>query len=67
LAFERTWLDNRPAAVAARELNLPVDAVYVAKSRVLKRLREEVLLLAEDIQQRVPRSQEENETPDKLG
>jgi RNA polymerase sigma-70 factor (ECF subfamily) len=55
-AFERTWLDNRPAADAAGELGLPVAAVYVAKSRVLKRLRDEVLHLAEDLPQLVPLS-----------
>jgi RNA polymerase sigma-70 factor (ECF subfamily) len=47
--FERVWLEQRPAPEAAGELNVPVEAVYLAKSRVLKRLREEVLLLAEDI------------------
>jgi RNA polymerase sigma factor (sigma-70 family) len=55
-SFERCWLDNRPAADVARELGLPIDAVYVAKSRVLKRLREEVLALAEDFPQYVPLS-----------
>jgi RNA polymerase sigma-70 factor (ECF subfamily) len=46
--FERVWLEDRPPAEAAREAELPVEAVYAAKSRVLRRLREEVLLLAED-------------------
>jgi hypothetical protein len=32
-------------------LSLPIDVVYKAKSRVLKRLREEVLVLAEDVPQ----------------
>jgi RNA polymerase sigma-70 factor (ECF subfamily) len=50
-AFELEWLENRPAAEVARTLDLPVTAVYVAKSRVLKRLRDEVLLLAEDVPQ----------------
>jgi RNA polymerase sigma-70 factor (ECF subfamily) len=53
-AFERVWLDNRPAAEAARELDVPIAAIYVAKSRVLKQLREEILLLAEDVPQFVP-------------
>lgn len=53
-AFELTWQENRPAGEAARETGLAVDAVYAAKSRVLKRLREEVLLLAEDVPQFVP-------------
>lgn len=48
-AFERVWRDNLPALEASRELAVPIDAVYVAKSRVLKRLREEILLLAEDL------------------
>jgi RNA polymerase sigma-70 factor (ECF subfamily) len=50
-AFELTWLENRPAADTAREAGLPIGAVYVAKSRVLKRLRDEILLLAEDLPQ----------------
>jgi RNA polymerase sigma-70 factor (ECF subfamily) len=47
-AFELVWLDDRTAAEAARELDVPIGAIYVAKSRVLKRLREEVIHLAED-------------------
>jgi RNA polymerase sigma-70 factor (ECF subfamily) len=52
--FERVWLDGASAADAARELGVPVEAAYVAKSRVLKRLEEEVLALAEDIPHLVP-------------
>jgi len=48
-AFEMTWLEDRPAPEVARALDMAVSAVYVAKSRVLARLREEVLTLAEDI------------------
>jgi RNA polymerase sigma factor (sigma-70 family) len=48
-AFESVWVENRPAAEVARELGLGVAAVYVAKSRVLKRLHDEILMLAEDI------------------
>ncbi|HLJ97009.1 MAG TPA: sigma-70 family RNA polymerase sigma factor [Gemmataceae bacterium] len=55
-AFERVWIENRPAAEAAGELGLPIDAIYLAKSRVLKRLREEIVLLAEDLPQFVPLS-----------
>ncbi len=33
---------GRPAAEVARELGLSVDAVYMARSRVLRRLREEL-------------------------
>lgn len=53
-AFALTWLDGRPAAEAAREVGVPIDAVYVAKSRVLRRLREEVVVLAEDLPLYVP-------------
>ena len=45
---ERTWrafwaaaVDGRPAAEVAAELGMSPGAVYIAKSRVLKRLREE--------------------------
>ena len=48
-AFEMVWLERKPATDAARELGVPLDVVYVSKSRVLKRLREEVLALAEDL------------------
>jgi RNA polymerase sigma-70 factor (ECF subfamily) len=48
-AFERAWLDDRPAAEVAREVGIPVERVYLAKSRVLKQLREEVLVLAENL------------------
>jgi RNA polymerase sigma factor (sigma-70 family) len=46
--FLGSWVDGKPAARLAEELRVPVEAVYVAKSRVLKRLREEVANLAED-------------------
>jgi RNA polymerase sigma factor (sigma-70 family) len=41
-AFERVWIDNRPAAETAQELSLQIGQVYLAKSRVLKRLSVEV-------------------------
>ena len=53
-AFELTWLENRTPQDAARELGCRVHAIYVAKSRVLGRLREEVAALAEDIPALVP-------------
>jgi RNA polymerase sigma-70 factor (ECF subfamily) len=53
-AFQRVWLDVQPAAEVARLLNLPVANVYAAKSRVLKRLRQEILLVAEDALLPVP-------------
>jgi RNA polymerase sigma factor (sigma-70 family) len=48
-AFELAWVEGRPAAEAAHILGVPVDSVYVAKSRVLKRLREDVIALADDL------------------
>jgi RNA polymerase sigma-70 factor (ECF subfamily) len=52
--FELTWLDGRPAAEAAERAGLSLPAVYAAKHRVLKRLEEEVLHLAEDLPRFVP-------------
>ena len=48
-AFERIWLDDCPAAETAAALGLTIDAVYAAKSRVLKRLREEAVAMADDL------------------
>lgn len=53
-AFCRTWLDHRPAPEVAAELGITPATVYVAKSRGLQRLREELLALAEDMPQFVP-------------
>lgn len=47
-AFEEVWMQNRPAASVAEGLGRPLDWVYVAKSRVLKRVWEEVQDLADD-------------------
>jgi RNA polymerase sigma-70 factor (ECF subfamily) len=47
-AFASAWLEDRSAAETARALSMSLEAVYVAKSRVLKRLEQEVLELAED-------------------
>lgn len=52
--FEQTWLAGQSAAEAAAQAGLSVQAAYVAKHRVLKRLQEEVLHLAEDLPQCVP-------------
>lgn len=41
-AFRLTALVGRPAQEVAVELNLSINAVYIARSRVLHRLREEV-------------------------
>jgi RNA polymerase sigma-70 factor (ECF subfamily) len=40
-AFQRLTLDDAPGAVVAEELGMSVGAVYVAKSRVLQRIRRE--------------------------
>jgi len=48
-AFASVWLENRTAAETASALCVSLEAVYVAKSKVLKRLEQEVLELAEDI------------------
>lgn len=40
-AFRRLVLDEAPGAVVARELGVSVGAVYVARSRVLQRIRQE--------------------------
>jgi RNA polymerase sigma-70 factor (ECF subfamily) len=47
-AFERVWLEHRPAAEVAREFGQPIDWVYTAKSRALKQLWQEVQELADD-------------------
>jgi len=47
--FERIWLEDHPASEVGCDAGMTIDAVYVAKSRVLKRLREEVIALAEDL------------------
>jgi hypothetical protein len=49
-----TWIENRSPQHAAREVGCRVHAVYVSKSRVLGRLREEVASIAEDIPALVP-------------
>ncbi|MFI5456237.1 MAG: RNA polymerase sigma factor [Isosphaerales bacterium] len=47
-AFECVWIENRSAAEAAEQLSLRIEQVYIAKSRVLKRLSEEVHEIVED-------------------
>jgi RNA polymerase sigma-70 factor (ECF subfamily) len=53
-AFEYVWEEHGSALEAATNFRMPVDQVYAAKSRVLKRLRAELLLLAEDMPRCVP-------------
>jgi RNA polymerase sigma factor (sigma-70 family) len=48
-AFERIWGRDHPAPEVSRDLGMTIDAVYAAKSRVLRRLRDEVLALADDL------------------
>jgi RNA polymerase sigma factor (sigma-70 family) len=47
-AFERVWLENRSALETALELSQQIDFVYYAKSRVLKRVKEEVQEIVAD-------------------
>ena len=53
---ERTWrmfwltvVEDRPAEDVSRELGVTINAVYLAKSRVLRRLRNEFADLIEDL------------------
>jgi RNA polymerase sigma-70 factor (ECF subfamily) len=47
-AFERQIRDGHPAAAVAAELGLSVNAVLIAKSRILKRLRERAAGLVDE-------------------
>lgn len=47
-AFELVWLQDRSPEEVARATGQTADWVHMVKSRVLKRLREEILELAED-------------------
>ena len=47
-SFEGTWLKNQKAADIALSLSIPIQNVYVNKSRVLRRLEEEIKMLAHD-------------------
>ena len=53
-AFEGVWLHDRASSEVACDLALSIGAVYLAKSRVLKRLRKELMILAEDVPHYVP-------------
>jgi len=48
-AFERTWIGGDDPRSVASEVGLAIDQVYAAKSRVLKHLRAQILLLAGDL------------------
>jgi RNA polymerase sigma-70 factor (ECF subfamily) len=47
-AFWKTGVEDRPVAAVAEELGLSVGAVYIARSRVLGRLRERATQLTSD-------------------
>lgn len=47
--FQLTWQEKVPPAEVARQFDLSVHAVYVNKSRVLKRLEHEIRNLADDL------------------
>jgi RNA polymerase sigma factor (sigma-70 family) len=46
--FYETWMRQSPAEQVALQFNLPIHTVYVNKSRVLKHLEAEALILADD-------------------
>ena len=48
-AFEATWIRHESPVAVASKLGIAIHVVYVNKSRVLKRLKTEVMALAEDI------------------
>ena len=52
-AFWATAVDDRPAAAVAAELGMTVGAVYVARSRVLARLRGRIQQLGDDTADRI--------------
>ena len=47
-AFWKTAVEDKPATDVANELAISVGAVYIAKSRVLARLRDEIKLVEDD-------------------
>jgi RNA polymerase sigma-70 factor (ECF subfamily) len=54
-AFRAVWIETQSPTQAAAELGISVEKTYVAKSRVLKRLQAELLVLCEDIPLFVPK------------
>lgn len=46
--FERTWLQSQKASQVSEELQIPLEIIYNARSRVLKQLEAEIVLMAED-------------------
>jgi RNA polymerase sigma-70 factor (ECF subfamily) len=53
-AFEMVWIENKPVMEAAETVGMTPSSIYVSKWRVLKRLREEILLLADDVPHLAP-------------
>ncbi len=47
--FEQLWFEDKQPAEVASFFKINMGSVYVAKSRVLKRLRAEVLMLSDDL------------------
>lgn len=47
-AFQRYAIDNEPPALVAQELSMSLNSVLLAKSRVLRRMREEAAGLIDD-------------------
>ncbi len=47
-AFSRTWIDNIPASQVSQELEIPIDLVYSAKARFLRRLEAEIRMLGDE-------------------
>ena len=59
--FEATWIMEEEAGEVAKRFDIPVHSVYVNKSRVLKRLDQQIRVLAEDL----PVAKENTEKSDK--
>jgi RNA polymerase sigma-70 factor (ECF subfamily) len=48
LCFWMSWMERQPVAEIADQLGISIHAVYVKKSRVLKRLEQEVVHLVDE-------------------
>ena len=47
--FQRSWLEKVKPEIVANECGVKIEQVYVARSRVLKRLRYELGILCDDM------------------